>query len=77
MRLLFLAGEPAVDVLKDACQDLMLMCQQVRGTFVKAVEDFNLRNPKPVKDIQNKGDKAVEDFKMSGHVEDLQDMHIE
>ncbi|KAF3443513.1 hypothetical protein FNV43_RR05057 [Rhamnella rubrinervis] len=70
-------GEPAVDVLKDACQDLMLMCRQVRSTFVKAVGDFNLRNPKPVKDIQDKGDKAVQDSKMSEAVEDLQDMHID
>ncbi|KAK7295606.1 hypothetical protein RJT34_18517 [Clitoria ternatea] len=31
-------GDPAREVLKDACQDLMLMCQHVRSTFNKAVE---------------------------------------
>jgi len=30
----------ASEVLKDVCQDLMLMCQHVRGTFDKAVSDF-------------------------------------
>ncbi|KAK7376833.1 hypothetical protein VNO80_02250 [Phaseolus coccineus] len=33
-------GDPASEVLKDACQDLMLMCQHVRGTFDKVVSDF-------------------------------------
>ncbi|KAL3730060.1 hypothetical protein ACJRO7_027116 [Eucalyptus globulus] len=33
-------GVPAREVLKDACQDLMLMCQHVRGTFDKAVNDY-------------------------------------
>ncbi|XP_044505996.1 DNA-directed RNA polymerases I and III subunit RPAC2 [Mangifera indica] len=33
-------GDPAREVLKDACQDLMLMCQHVRSTFDKAVADF-------------------------------------
>ncbi|PKI32272.1 DNA-directed RNA polymerases I and III subunit RPAC2 [Punica granatum] len=37
-------GEPAREVLKDACQDLMLMCQTVRSTFDKAVADFK-KNP--------------------------------
>ncbi|CAL4981484.1 unnamed protein product [Urochloa decumbens] len=30
-------GDPAKDVLKDALQDLMVMCQHVRGTFDNAV----------------------------------------
>lgn len=34
------AGEPAREVLKDSCQHMMLMCQHVRGTFDKAVNDF-------------------------------------
>ncbi|KAH7549960.1 hypothetical protein ACOSP7_025013 [Xanthoceras sorbifolium] len=33
-------GDPAREVLKDACQDLMLMCQHVRSTFDKVVVDF-------------------------------------
>lgn len=34
-------GDPAKDVLKDALQDLMVVCQQVRQTFGKAVATFN------------------------------------
>nr|ABK22308.1 unknown [Picea sitchensis]ACN40703.1 unknown [Picea sitchensis] len=34
-------GDPAKDVLKDALQDLMVVCQQVRQTFGKAVVTFN------------------------------------
>ncbi|KAI6678309.1 hypothetical protein NL676_039105 [Syzygium grande] len=37
--------EPAREVLKDACQDLMLMCQHIRGTFDKAVNDIRTENP--------------------------------
>ncbi|CAK9147443.1 unnamed protein product [Ilex paraguariensis] len=33
-------GDPASEVLKDSCQDLMLMCQHVRSSFDKAVADF-------------------------------------
>ncbi|RWR73266.1 DNA-directed RNA polymerases I and III subunit RPAC2 [Cinnamomum micranthum f. kanehirae] len=33
-------GDPAKEVFKDALQDLMVMCQHVRGTFDKAVVDF-------------------------------------
>uniref|UniRef100_A0A0D6R8P0 DNA-directed RNA polymerases I and III subunit RPAC2 n=1 Tax=Araucaria cunninghamii TaxID=56994 RepID=A0A0D6R8P0_ARACU len=33
-------GAPAKDVLKDALQDLMFMCQHVRGTFDGVVEGF-------------------------------------
>ncbi|KAL6010412.1 hypothetical protein ACLOJK_000843 [Asimina triloba] len=32
-------GDPAKDVFKDALQDLMLICRQVRSTFDKAVVD--------------------------------------
>ncbi|KAK9158947.1 hypothetical protein Scep_005521 [Stephania cephalantha] len=32
-------GAPASEVLKDAVQDLMVMCQHVRDTFDKAVVD--------------------------------------
>ncbi|XVF46630.1 hypothetical protein PTKIN_Ptkin03bG0043400 [Pterospermum kingtungense] len=37
-------GEPAREILKDACQDLMLMCRNVRSSFDKAVEDFKASN---------------------------------
>ncbi|KAA3456767.1 DNA-directed RNA polymerases I and III subunit RPAC2-like [Gossypium australe] len=37
-------GDPAREVLKDACQNLMLMCRHVRSTFDKAVEDFKASN---------------------------------
>ncbi|CAL9037491.1 uncharacterized protein LOC135587107 [Musa acuminata AAA Group] len=33
-------GDPAKDVLKDGFQNLMVMCQHVRSTFGKAVDDF-------------------------------------
>lgn len=42
-------GDPARDVLKDGCQDLMLMCQHVRSTFDKAVSDF--KRTKTVEDM--------------------------
>ncbi|RVW56612.1 putative DNA-directed RNA polymerases I and III subunit RPAC2 [Vitis vinifera] len=42
-------GDSAREVLKDACQDLMLMCQHVRSTFDKAVVDYKMS--KPVKDM--------------------------
>ncbi|XP_062157782.1 uncharacterized protein LOC133865397 [Alnus glutinosa] len=38
-------GAPAQEVLKDTCQDLMMMmCQHVRSTFDKAVADYKMRN---------------------------------
>ncbi|GLT37671.1 hypothetical protein SLA2020_119750 [Shorea laevis] len=38
-------GDPAREVLKDACQDLMLMCRHVSSTFDKAVDEFKITNP--------------------------------
>lgn len=38
-------GAPAREVLKDACQDLMMMCQHVRSTFDTVVADYKTRNP--------------------------------
>ncbi|CAN6349179.1 unnamed protein product, partial [Urochloa humidicola] len=38
-------GDPAKDVLKDALQDLMVMCQHIRGTFDTAVADFRENKP--------------------------------
>ncbi|PIN23435.1 DNA-directed RNA polymerase, subunit L [Handroanthus impetiginosus] len=32
--------DPAREVLKDSCQDLMLICQHVRGTFDQAFTEF-------------------------------------
>nr|GMD73435.1 DNA-directed RNA polymerases I and III subunit RPAC2 [Ipomoea batatas] len=37
-------GDPAKEVLKDSCQDLMLTCQHVRSTFDQAVEAFRNKN---------------------------------
>ncbi|KAL2559942.1 RNA polymerase 14 kDa subunit [Forsythia ovata] len=33
-------GDQASEVLKDSCQDLMLICQHVRSTFDQAVVEF-------------------------------------
>jgi len=38
-------GDPAKDVLKDALQDLMVMCQHVRGTFDNAVTNHRAEKP--------------------------------
>uniref|UniRef100_A0A0D9XXN8 DNA-directed RNA polymerases I and III subunit RPAC2 n=1 Tax=Leersia perrieri TaxID=77586 RepID=A0A0D9XXN8_9ORYZ len=38
-------GDSAKDVLKDSLQDLMVMCQHVRGTLDTAVTDFRQNNP--------------------------------
>ncbi|XP_012068526.1 DNA-directed RNA polymerases I and III subunit RPAC2 [Jatropha curcas] len=38
-------GDPAREVLKDGCQNLMLLCRQVRSTFDKAVSDYKKNNP--------------------------------
>ncbi|KAK6929352.1 DNA-directed RNA polymerase, RBP11-like dimerization domain, partial [Dillenia turbinata] len=45
-------GDPARDVLKDACQNLMGMCQHVRDTFDKAVEDFKKTKAVDAMDIE-------------------------
>ncbi|KAG8663002.1 DNA-directed RNA polymerases I and III subunit RPAC2 [Manihot esculenta] len=37
-------GDPAREVLKDGCQNLMLMCQHVRSIFDKAVDDCRKNN---------------------------------
>lgn len=34
------AGDAANEVLKDSCQDLMLICQHARKTFEQVVQDF-------------------------------------
>ncbi|KAG2673279.1 hypothetical protein I3843_13G070600 [Carya illinoinensis] len=49
-------GAPAGEVLKDACQDLMMMCQHVRSTFDKAVSDYKKRNPE---DMDTNGTENV------------------
>ncbi|XP_020587862.1 DNA-directed RNA polymerases I and III subunit RPAC2 [Phalaenopsis equestris] len=36
-------GDSAKDVFKDACQDLILLCQHVRSTFDKAVADSSTK----------------------------------
>ncbi|XP_042413942.1 DNA-directed RNA polymerases I and III subunit RPAC2-like [Zingiber officinale] len=37
-------GDPAKDVLKDALENLTQMCQLVRSTFGKTVDDFKVKN---------------------------------
>ncbi|KAK7301877.1 hypothetical protein RJT34_12754 [Clitoria ternatea] len=37
-------GDPASEVLKDRCQNLMHMCQHVRSTFDEAVITFKRTN---------------------------------
>ncbi|OEL30020.1 hypothetical protein BAE44_0008960 [Dichanthelium oligosanthes] len=44
-------GDPAKDVLKDALQDLMVMCQHIRGTFDTRVADFRGNKPAEAMDI--------------------------
>ncbi|KAM7522421.1 hypothetical protein LguiA_012323 [Lonicera macranthoides] len=43
-------GDPANEVLKDSCQNLMLMCQNVRSTFDQAVVDF--KNQQGIKSMK-------------------------
>jgi DNA-directed RNA polymerases I and III subunit RPAC2 len=49
-----LAGEPAKDVLKDALQDLMVMCQHLRGTFDNTVTDYRSNKSAEQMDIDPK-----------------------
>ncbi|KAL4185035.1 hypothetical protein AMTRI_Chr10g228600 [Amborella trichopoda] len=48
-------SDPAKDVVKDALQDRMSMCQHVRGTFDKAVIDFNKKGAKGSRQSNTKG----------------------
>uniref|UniRef100_A0A2P2JL29 Uncharacterized protein MANES_01G166500 n=1 Tax=Rhizophora mucronata TaxID=61149 RepID=A0A2P2JL29_RHIMU len=41
----FIAGDPAREVLKDSCQNLMSMCQHVRSLFDESVAEFKKSNP--------------------------------
>uniref|UniRef100_A0A0A9GLL5 DNA-directed RNA polymerases I and III subunit RPAC2 n=1 Tax=Arundo donax TaxID=35708 RepID=A0A0A9GLL5_ARUDO len=47
-------GDPAKDVLKDALQDLMAMCQHVRGTFDNTVADYRANKPAEQMDVDQK-----------------------
>ena len=47
-------GDPAKDVLKDALQDLVAMCQHVRATFDAAVDQHKLT--KGVGEVSMKSD---------------------
>lgn len=53
-RVFMLAGDPAIDVFKDGLQDLIVMCQHVRGTFDNAVVDFRSKVPAQQMDIDSK-----------------------
>ncbi|KAF5744546.1 DNA-directed RNA polymerases I and III subunit RPAC2 [Tripterygium wilfordii] len=45
-------GDPAREVMQDACQDLMLICQHVRSTFDEAVADFKMSQPMETMEIK-------------------------
>ncbi|RLM59009.1 DNA-directed RNA polymerases I and III subunit RPAC2 [Panicum miliaceum] len=47
-------GDPAKDVLKDALQDLMVMCQHVRGTFDNAMANHRAKKPAEQMDVDQK-----------------------
>ncbi|KAJ1294184.1 hypothetical protein BS78_01G126300 [Paspalum vaginatum] len=47
-------GDPAKDVMKDALQDLMVMCQHVRGTFDKAVANHKSKKSAEEMDVDRK-----------------------
>ncbi|PVH34036.1 hypothetical protein PAHAL_8G122000 [Panicum hallii] len=47
-------GDPAKDVLKDALQDLMVMCQHVRGIFDIAVANHRAKKPAEQIDVDQK-----------------------
>ncbi|TVU25844.1 hypothetical protein EJB05_28354 [Eragrostis curvula] len=47
-------GDPAKDVLKDSLQDLMVMCQHIRGTFDNAVADYRSNKPAEPMDVDPK-----------------------
>lgn len=46
-----LAGDAAKDVLKDALQNLMIMCQHVRGTMDTAVVNHRAKNAAEEMDV--------------------------
>ncbi|TXG74230.1 hypothetical protein EZV62_002809 [Acer yangbiense] len=54
------SGDPAREVLKDACLDLMLMCRHVRSTFDKAVDDFRVNEGVQAMNIDSKAIEGVQ-----------------
>ncbi|KAF3650028.1 putative mannan endo-1,4-beta-mannosidase 6-like [Capsicum annuum] len=46
-------GDPAREVLNDSCQDLMLICENVRDTFNKATSKFKTEKGLSSMDIKN------------------------
>ncbi|KAG8051254.1 hypothetical protein GUJ93_ZPchr0009g2101 [Zizania palustris] len=52
-------GDSAKDVLKDSLQDLMVMCQHVRGTFDTAVSDFQQNKTAEGVDIDLNKKKSI------------------
>ncbi|KAF3555053.1 hypothetical protein F2Q69_00011990 [Brassica cretica] len=53
-------GDPAREVLKDACQELMLMNRHVRSVFDKAVSEFKVEQARLAAEEEKKK-KAEED----------------
>lgn len=47
-------GDPAREVLKDACQELMLMNRHVRSVFDKAVAEFKVKQARLASEEEKK-----------------------
>ncbi|KAG8051251.1 hypothetical protein GUJ93_ZPchr0009g2263 [Zizania palustris] len=58
-RILRQSRDSAKDVLKDSLQDLMVMCQHVRGTFDTAVSDFQQNKTAEGVDIDLNKKKSI------------------
>ncbi|CAJ1947390.1 unnamed protein product [Sphenostylis stenocarpa] len=47
-------GDPAKEVMKDGCQDLMRMCQHIRSSFTDAFIDFKRTKTDTKQDMDTK-----------------------
>lgn len=56
-------GDPAREVLKDACQELMLMNRHVRSVFDKAVSEFKVEHARLAAEEEKKKKAEEEELK--------------
>ncbi|KAF3581619.1 hypothetical protein DY000_02030161 [Brassica cretica] len=56
-------GDPAREVLKDACQELMLMNRHVRSVFDKAVSEFKVEQARLAAEEEKKKKAEEEELK--------------
>ncbi|XP_013748918.2 DNA-directed RNA polymerases I and III subunit RPAC2 [Brassica napus] len=56
-------GDPAREVLKDACQELMLMNRHVRSVFDKAVSEFKVEQARLAAEEEEKKKAEEEEIK--------------